>query len=127
MNIAMNNVNVNRTQRPFMEHRWGQRVPLDLPVRLELAGELLAHGRIQDASISGAYVTTDTRFPALAAIEVVLRTPSGRTALPACVVRRADGGVGLEWRDMACPSLVALLRDAGGTELWCKDRTFGRA
>lgn len=127
MNISMNNVNVNGVPRRFMEHRWGQRVPLDLPVRLELAGELLAHGRIQDASISGACVTTDTKFPPLAAVEVVLRTPAGRTVLPACVVRRADGGVGVEWRDMASPSLVALLREAGGAELWCKDRMFGRA
>jgi hypothetical protein len=126
MNIAMDTA--RGLQRPLMEHRWGQRVPLDLPVRLELTGELLAHGTLQDASISGGYIATDTKFPVLAAVEVVVRTPAGRVALPACVVRRADGGLGVEWRDMECAPLVALLRSASGEHrLWRKDPAFGRA
>lgn len=126
MNAAMNIA--KETPRPFMEHRWGQRVALGLPVRLELAGELLAHGRLEDASISGGYVTTDTAFPVFAAVEVVLRTPAGRLALPACVVRCDERGLGVEWRDMACEPLVALLRETGGADrLWRKDTAFGRA
>jgi hypothetical protein len=116
-------------QRPIMEHRWGERVPLSLPVRLELAGELLAHGRLRNASISGAFVTTDSKFPVLASLEVVLcmpAAPAGRVALPACVVRRADGGLGLEWRDMGCEAVVRMLREADAqAPLWRKDRAFG--
>src|SRR5688572_26334378 len=96
------------TQRPIMEHRWGERVPLDLPVRLELAGELLGLGRLRNASISGAFIATDSKFPLLASLDVVLRIPAmpaGRLELPACVVRRDEGGLGVEWRDMACESV----------------------
>lgn len=99
----------------FMEHRWGARVSLDLPVRLELAGELLGFGRLRNASISGALVITAARLPPLAALDIVVTTtaaPEGRIVLPACVVRRAGGAVGVEWRDMACDSLVTLLRAA---------------
>lgn len=125
MNIAVNTANGMR--RHLMEHRWGERVPLDLPVRLELSGELLAHGRLHDASISGAWLTTDTRIPVLAAVEVVMRTPAGRVALPACVVRRTENGLGVEWRDMDCKPLVALLREAHGeAPLWRRDPSFGR-
>lgn len=113
---------------PFMEHRWGERVPLDLPVRLELAGELLAHARLRNASISGALVTSDSKFPVLATVDVVLispRAPAGRLVLPACVVRREDGALGLEWRDMACQSVVSLLREVNArAPLWRKDRVF---
>jgi hypothetical protein len=125
MNSAMNTLKTR--QRPIMEHRWGERVTLDLPVRLELAGELLAHGRIHNASISGAWLTANTSFPAFAAVEVVLRTPAGRVALPACVVRRAQEGFAVEWRDMACEPLIAMLREASGeASLWRKDPAFGR-
>lgn len=103
------------TRAAFMEHRWGARVPLDLPVRLELAGELLGYGRLRNASISGALVITAAKLPVLAALDVVVTSPAapeGRILLPACVVRRAGGAIGVEWRDMACDSLVALLRAA---------------
>src|SRR5689334_17339545 len=92
---------MNATHRRYMEHRWGERVKLDLPVRLELAGELLAHGRLRNASISGAHVATGSKFPVLASVDVVLltpRAPAGRLVLPACVVRRDDEGLGIEWR-----------------------------
>ena len=115
--------------RPFMEHRWGQSVTLDLPaVQLQLGGELLGHGRMRNASISGAVVETDAKLPLLASLEVVVRTPSlpaGRVVLPACVVRRAADGLGVEWRDMSCENVVALLRSAdAAAALWRKDRVF---
>lgn len=103
------------TRAAFMEHRWGARVDLDLPVRLELGGELLGHGRLRNASISGALVVTASKLPVLAALDVVVTraaVPEGRIALPACVVRRAGGVIGVEWRDMACDALLALLRAA---------------
>jgi hypothetical protein len=116
-------------RRPIMEHRWGERVALDLPVRLELAGELLAHGRLGNASISGAWVTTPAKLPVLAAVDVVLSlpgVPEGRLALPAWVVRRETGGLGLEWRDMACDSVVTLLREVDAhAQPWRKDVAFG--
>jgi hypothetical protein len=116
------------TQRPIMEHRWGERVPLDLPVRLELAGELLGLGRLRNASISGGCIATDSKLPVLASMEVVLQIPTvsaGRLVLPACVVRRDRDGLGVEWRDMACESVVAMLRRADArAPLWRRDHAF---
>jgi hypothetical protein len=115
MEMQMQAATVNRPA--FMEHRWGARVPLDLPVRLELAGELLGYGRLRNASISGALVITASKLPVLAALDVVVTTTAareGRIVLPACVVRRAGGAIAVEWRDMACDTLVALLRAADG-------------
>ena len=103
------------TRPAFMEHRWGARVPLGLPVRLELSGELLGHGRLRNASISGGLVATASKLPMLTALDVVVRTPvapQGHIVLPACVVRRTREAIGVEWRDMACDSLLALLRAA---------------
>jgi hypothetical protein len=119
----------NTTQRHYMEHRWGERLPLDLPVRLEMAGALLGEGRLRNASISGAYVATDGGSQVLANVELVVHTahaPAGRLVLPACVVRRDDGGLGLEWQDMACESVVKLLRELDAlAPLWRKDPVFG--
>lgn len=121
---AINRESIAR--RHVMEHRWGERVALRLPVRLELAGELLARGRLCNASISGGYVITDTKLPVLAAVDVVLascQVPDGRLVLPACVVRRDERGLGLEWRDMASESVVALLREAAvHAPLWGQGR-----
>jgi hypothetical protein len=118
-----------KAARQLMEHRWGERVNVDLPIRLELAGELLGQGRLRNASISGAFIATASKLPVLAAVDVVLQIPAvpgGRLALPASVVRRDEGGVGIEWRDMACESVVALLRRAdAGAPLWRKDQVFG--
>jgi hypothetical protein len=34
--------------------------------------------------------------------------------LAACVVRQAPGGFAVEWRDMACPAIVAMLERITG-------------
>jgi hypothetical protein len=116
-------------QRPFMEHRWGVRVVLNLPARLEIAGELIGHGRLTNASISGGFIATTGRPTVLTAVDVVLPSRSGqhgRIVLPASVTRRADGGIGVEWRDMECHELMALLRTvAADAPLRQRDRVFG--
>ncbi len=96
----------------FMEHRWGVRIDMDLPVRLENAGQLVAQGRLENASISGGFVAANATLPPLATVDVVVRMPGGHLTLPACVVRRSQEGFGLEWRDMACDAVVKLLREA---------------
>lgn len=98
-----------------MEHRWGERVALDCPVRLELHDGSGIEGRLRNASISGALIETGARVPAYALLNVIVPADTGvrRRAieLPACVVRLAPEGVAVEWRDMAVPTLVSLLRE----------------
>jgi len=61
-------------------------------------------------------------------VVVLVGTGAARRAveLPACVMRVARDGVGVEWRDMACPALLALLRESGAefAHLTARDRAF---
>jgi hypothetical protein len=105
---------VERVSDPT-EVRFGERVALRLPVTL--AGNGLAGGGIlRDISISGALIETGLELPVFTNLVVSLPA-QGESAPPrnlaACVVRRSVAGIGIEWRDMACPTLMALLHEAG--------------
>lgn len=112
-----------------MEHRWGQRVPLGLTVHVASAGDS-GPGRLRDASISGGFIETDAALPQFTNLSVVVLVGAGAAQraveLPACVTRVARDGVGVEWRDMACPTLLALLRTSGSglAHLTARDRAF---
>ena len=106
-----------------MEHRWGQRVTIEVPVRLEAGGRKLGRGVLRNASMSGAFIETSLELPVFSNL-VVSIPPAGD--LVASIVRCAPGGFAVEWRDMACPSIVALLERVTGlhaTEL-VEDETF---
>jgi hypothetical protein len=111
---------VERYSHP-MEHRWGQRVTLEIPVRLQIAGRTLGHGVLRDASISGGLIETALELRVFNNLVVCLRpvgeSTHGAPDLPACVVRRTPTGFAVEWRDMACPAIVALLERATGREV----------
>src|SRR5690242_9989378 len=91
-----------RCWRPTMEHRWGHRIAVDLPVRLVLSPGVVIWGRIRDISMTGAFVHSMQPLApgALVSIEptsaIDHRLPS---ALDATVVWTRDGGAGLEWCD----------------------------
>ena len=89
-----------------MEHRWGERIALDCPACLDLPDGTRAAGRIRNASISGALIDTEVRLPVNATLDILF----GDLELPACVVRTTRDGLAVEWRDMAEPPLIALLR-----------------
>jgi len=83
-----------------MEHRWGRREHVTIPVRLcwrQRRGA--ANGEITNLSVSGAWIRTAAVLPLLMPLEVDMLTEEGRSALPAFVVRRSSGGVGIEWRE----------------------------
>ena len=115
----------------YMEHRWGERIDLDCPASLDSYDGALGEGRLRNASISGAFIATAVRLAPLTPLNIVLATGKGaqrRTIeLPACVARSTRDGIAVEWRDMAVPTLVALLREAGASEgcLNSRDRVFG--
>ena len=118
-------------QRAFdsTEMRFGQRVELQLPVKLEAGDGAIGTGILRDISISGALIETALELPVFTNLVVTLPAP-GESAPPrtlaACVMRRCPTGVGIEWRDMACATLTALLRDAGcdATQVAPCDRAF---
>lgn len=101
-----------------MEHRWGQRVTLEVPVRLYFNDAALGRGLLRNVSASGALIETSLEIPVFANLVVALPA-SGEASpqiheLPASVVRRVPAGVAVEWRDMACPAIVALIERVTG-------------
>ena len=101
-----------------MEHRWGQRVTLEVPVRLYVDGRALGRGVLRNASISGALIETSLELRPFTNLVVTMPTMSEATAgsheLAACVVRSEPGRLAVEWRDMACPAIVTLLERITG-------------
>jgi PilZ domain len=87
-----------------MEHRWGTRIAISLPVELRREGAQSVRARIEQLSLSGARLRTATVLPPFARIEVMI----GEQAIPAWIVRRTTGGFGIEWGQFA-PAVVATI------------------
>ena len=94
-----------------MEHRWGQRITVEVPVILAVGGRTRGRGLLRNASISGALIETALELPVFS--NLVVSVPNVGD-LAASIVRRAPGRFAVEWRDMACPSIVALLERVTG-------------
>jgi PilZ domain len=96
-----------------MEHRWGERIRMDMPVRVsanEMAG---IRGSIRDLSLSGALlkIDVDLRLHVLVEVSVELPPPSPRPAiLLAHVSRKREEEVGIEWCEFAPIVVKDLLR-----------------
>ena len=101
-----------------MEHRWGQRVQIDIPVVLRCEPYGVVPGRLENLSISGARVSTKLALPRFAQVDLILEAPfdlehpgQRRTArIRAYIVRRQNDSFGLEWIDMAPEAVTALIR-----------------
>ena len=98
------------------ERRWGPRIEVDFPVRLEFSRGRSAPGRMRNASISGALIETALDLPLHTNLLVILTIPDGNArslrGLSACVVRVDVDGVGVEWRDMGSVDITDLLARA---------------
>lgn len=94
-------------------HRWGRRVCVEVPVKLALGGRPMGHGLLRNVSISGALIETALELPVFTNLVVVLpassETAPSSAELAACVVRNQEAAFAVEWRDMACEPIVALL------------------
>jgi hypothetical protein len=98
-----------------MEHRWGTRIPVNVPVRISSAS-LSGTGRLRDLSVSGAYIETALALPASAWVQVqVARGTQPVMRLSGLVIRRDGHGIGIEWLDLAplelAPSLLGAPHD----------------
>jgi len=94
-----------------MEHRWGHRFSVSIPVRLTLSSGVVVWGRIRDLSASGAFVESVYSLPLSALVTLELRN-CPVPVLSASVVRLDAEGVGLEWCELgdAGPQLLAQYR-----------------
>jgi len=97
-----------------MEHRWGVRIAIDIPVQLRAVGLLFAkEGRLKNLSASGAWISVDFDIRCLSQIDVILETPSpAKRAISAYIVRKGQGGIGVEWCSMAPHEIIQILKAA---------------
>ncbi|HEU4624156.1 MAG TPA: PilZ domain-containing protein [Steroidobacteraceae bacterium] len=83
-----------------MEHRWGRRIALDLPVRLVLSPGVVVWGQVRNVSMTGAFVRSTQPLPVGALVSIEPTAGSAHclpAALDATVVWTRDGGAGFEW------------------------------
>src|SRR3974390_1011347 len=95
-----------------MEHRWGARTEISVPVRLYAGARRISEGRIVDLSLSGAFIATRAPVAVFTRLELVadeLPLSAQPCRIPAYVVRQSEEGVGLEWCDFAPAPFRALL------------------
>ena len=100
--------------------RWGNRFRLDIGVRVFRDTLLIGEGCITNASTSGAYVETPIALLPHSNIRLqpirIGGNPIAAGAIHATVSRLDAFGVGVEWRDMACPEVIAILSHATRAE-----------
>jgi hypothetical protein len=93
-----------------MEHRWGERVEVDIPVQVSVPPLILGSGRVRNVSISGAWILGKFDLPPLARAFVVFDFAGaghGEQLPIACYIARIrPEGIGVEWRELA-PQLVS--------------------
>lgn len=103
-----------------MEHRWGQRLAVNLEVQLNCGSLTTPHCRLHDVSVSGAFVGTALALRLWANVVVVFDDATGRRSTyraQACVVRQTADGVGIEWEEFAPPGIGALISSASASIL----------
>ena len=66
-----------------LEHRWGERVSVNIPVRVEANQLTGANGCMQNLSLSGALMKSDSdlHLNSLIEVSIALPPPSTRTAV----------------------------------------------
>jgi len=96
-----------------MEHRWGERINLDLPVRITAHPFTVRSGRLCNLSVSGAYVRTDVELRLLSRIQIMLDLPLLKCEalpIPAYIARKCKDGFGLEWCEFSPQAASELLQ-----------------
>jgi hypothetical protein len=99
-----------------LEHRWGERVKVNIPVRVEAGAALPgANGYMRNLSLSGALMKSDfdLRLNTLIEVSIALPPPSMCTGvIKAVVSRKLKDAVGIEWYEFGPNIIKDLLRSA---------------
>jgi PilZ domain len=97
----------------IVEHRWGERVPVSIPVRVAAHALVGIGGRLKNISLSGALMraNADLRLNSIVDISIKLPSPAtGDAVIMAHVTRKANQDVGIEWSEFAPTVVKELLR-----------------
>jgi hypothetical protein len=99
------------------EHRWGERVRVDLPVVVLQEGHAAGGGFLNNVSLSGALLrsTHDLHLYALIGVRIVLPSSATESCIvKARVSRKPGNGIGIEWCDFAPAVVKDLVRLPSG-------------
>lgn len=97
-----------------MEHRWGERVQVDFPVRVAAHRFAVTDGRLADLNVSGALVESHIEARKLCRVQIAIVLPPWpkheSPIVEAYVARRCKRGFGIEWCEFAPHAVSELLR-----------------
>lgn len=99
------------------EHRWGERVRVDLPVQVLEEEHRAVSGYLRNLSLSGALLRSNHDWRLYAAIGIRIVLPSSLAdscVVKARVARKPGNGIGIEWCDFAPAIVKDLLRLPSG-------------
>jgi hypothetical protein len=99
-----------------MEHRWGNRIAVDIGVRISAWPSSIGVGRIVNLSMSGAWIRAHLNLSVLSRVMVILdSSPAGKqetSSIGAYVTRTSREGFGVEWYELDPPAFSNLLHPA---------------
>ena len=99
-----------------MEHRWGERVGVDIPVRITGHPFTVRTGRLSNLSVSGAFIRAEVDVRPLSRIVVAIELPHrpkrDAPMIPAFVARKLKDGIGIEWCEFKPPAINRLLQSS---------------
>jgi hypothetical protein len=99
------------------EHRWGERIRVDLPVFVLMEGMAVTGGLVRNLSLSGALLksTADPPLHALIGVRIENASPAAPSGvIKARVSRKPGHGIGIEWCEFAPLAVKELLRLPSG-------------
>jgi len=97
-----------------MEHRWGKRVAHDAEVQIFADPASVGWGRLRDISVSGGFIETALKVPALSMLCLTSTATRSRGVriVHAVVVRHDAEGVVVEWSDGDSEVIAALMHES---------------
>jgi hypothetical protein len=97
-----------------MEHRWGERVQVDFPIRVTAHRYAVWDGRLADLSVSGALVESHFEARKWRRIQISIVLPlwpkHESPIVEAFIARSCRRGFGIEWCEFAPRAVSELLR-----------------
>jgi hypothetical protein len=103
-----------------VEHRWGDRIPVSVPVHVTAPAVAGIDACLENLSLSGALINAgcDLRLHMVIEVHIALPATSQRTdgVVKAYVSRKLARGMGIEWCQFAPTIVKTLLRSASVRE-----------
>jgi PilZ domain len=100
----------------IMEHRWGQRMRVDLPIRIKGQSFRSISARLIDLSLTGGFIEVELDVRLLCRFQVVAFVSGhfqpAAMSFDAHVIRKAHRGIGVEWAALSPADFRRLLRFA---------------